>query len=102
MIGRVEDVAQTMMEMQREMMKTGMIEEGINDAMEGMDAGEISDADVEAEVEKLVAGLMVEDTGGMQVGATGLPQQGTGVAVPQEPVAEDDDVEARLAALRTE
>ena len=56
---RVPEVSKTMMELSKEMMKAGLIEETMNDAMESV----LDDEDVEEETEEEIAKVMQEIAG---------------------------------------
>jgi len=90
---KVSDITQTMQAMQQEMMKAGVIEEMVDDAMEALDDDDAEDA-ADEEVEKVLEELNAETMGGAQRAPTKQVQQ----AATAE--AEEDEDEEDMAAMR--
>eukprot|EP00842_Homolaphlyctis_polyrhiza_P004033 jgi/Hompol1/4630/HPOL_003783-RA len=89
---RLPEISQAMQEMSMEMMKAGVIEEMMSDALEMEDDG------IEDEAEEEVDRVIQEITMGQlqQAGAVGadLPKER------EKQKAKDDEMEARLSALK--
>lgn len=97
---RVPEVAHTMQELSKEMMKAGIIEEMLEETMEGMeDSEEIEDA-AQVEIDK----VLFEITEG-KLGEAPLPPVHTEkepkIAEPVEDEEELQDMQSRLAALKS-
>jgi charged multivesicular body protein 3 len=102
-------VAATMRELSKEMMKAGVMEEMVNDAMvSALDADGELEEETEAQVEQLLAELAVESVGAMPaagravaaapVRAPAVEEEGGGGGVEEE---EDlQALQARLDAIR--
>jgi len=91
---KVSDISQTMQEMQKEMMKAGVIEELVDDAMEVLDDDDAEDA-ADEEVEKVMEELNAETMGGVQRAPSKQLEQPT-----PTPVADEDEDEEDLAQMR--
>eukprot|EP00004_Rigifila_ramosa_P018502 TRINITY_DN4608_c0_g1_i2.p2 TRINITY_DN4608_c0_g1~~TRINITY_DN4608_c0_g1_i2.p2 ORF type:complete len:131 (+),score=39.21 TRINITY_DN4608_c0_g1_i2:335-727(+) len=93
----LQTISVTMQEMSKEMMKAGVIEEMVADAMDDDDAE--LDEDADTEVEKILAGILQEG----KVGSSALPAR---TPVRQAAAAADDDdddlaaMQARLQQLK--
>lgn len=101
---RAPEIAAAMQELSKEMMKAGIIEEMVEDVFESMEDEEVEEA-AQTEVDK----ILFEVTNGMlgQVGAVddtlplvGEPEGATAAAAADES-DEEDDMRARLEALRS-
>jgi len=100
---KLPEIQKTMMEMSREMMKAGIIEEMLEDTMEGLGDEEELEEEVQGEVDKILAEL----TDGKLGEAPTVPEGS--LAGPSKPQAEEeeeeeDDLEemqSRLQALRS-
>merc|ERR1712004_457860 len=100
---KLPEIQKTMMEMSREMMKAGIIEEMLEDTMEGLGDEEELEEEVQGEVDKILAEL----TNGKLGEAPKVPEGS--LASPSQPQQveeeeEDDDLEdmqSRLQALRS-
>jgi len=88
---KVPQLHQTMMLMQREMEKTGLIEEMIDDVMDADD--EEVEADANEEVEKVILELTSSLFDNVKTVSQPLPQQ--------QVSKEDEELEARLGALKS-
>jgi len=93
---KLPELQKTMMEMQREMERSGLIEEVVGDALDELDGD-----DVEEETELQVNKVVEELAGDLFKGQTDAPE-----TLPEQPAAEpaeaDDDLDtmkARLQAL---
>ncbi|KAJ1942438.1 ESCRT III complex subunit vps24 [Linderina macrospora] len=100
---RVPQLQMTLMEMSKEMMKAGIIEEMTEDALESLD-----DPEVEEEAEEEVENILAEVTEGVlgkvksEVPKNGALVIETGDELRQEEEELDlDDMRARLSALRS-
>jgi len=102
---KLPEIQKTMMEMSREMMKAGIIEEMLDDTMEGLGDEEELEEEVQSEVDKILAEL----TDGKLGEAPTVPEGSlAGPSKPQveeeEEEEEEDDLEemqSRLQALRS-
>ena len=105
---KLPEVNQIMMEMSKEMMKAGIIEEMLEDTMETLDDPEELEEDAQAEVDKVLA----EITMGKMAKAPAAPE--ASIALPELPDKEDEvaeqeeeaeedmeEMQSRLAALRS-
>ncbi|XP_022080628.1 charged multivesicular body protein 3-like [Acanthaster planci] len=98
---RVQEVQATMMEMSKEMMKAGIIEEMVEDTFESLEDDEMEEA-TEQEVEK----ILFEITAGHLVDAPkavndDLPVAGATAISDEEPEEDISEMQARLEALRS-
>lgn len=99
---KIPELQAVMMNMSREMMKAGLIEEMVDETMESALDGDISDSELDVEVGKVVEEVMQVKMEGARVGASRLPQKQQ-VAVAEEAPAEeeeDDELMARYAQLK--
>lgn len=98
---KVSDISETMQGMQKEMMKAGLIEEMVDDAMEGMEDEDDEDA-ADEEVDKVMQEL---NTAAFADSASAPTKQVQQQEAASEAAAEDDSAEeemrARLAELRS-
>ncbi|KAL1511456.1 hypothetical protein AB1Y20_006255 [Prymnesium parvum] len=88
---KVADVQETMQEMQKEMVKAGVIEEMLDDSMEALDDEDAEDA-ADEEVQKVLEELNVETMAGAQKAPTKQVEQAT--------ADEDEDEEEDMASMR--
>merc|ERR1719240_2534992 len=94
---KVGEIQATMQEMQKEMMKAGVIEEMVDDAMEALDDDDEEDA-ADEEVERVMTELNAEKFSGTQAVPTKQPvQQQQEQAVE---IGDADDDEEDMAAMR--
>jgi len=100
---KLPEIQKTMMEMSREMMKAGIIEEMLDDAMEGLEDEEEMEEAVQAEVDKVLFELTAGKLGDAPAAVTAtLPTPAR--EEKQEEEEEDTDLEemqSRLEALRS-
>jgi len=103
---KLPEIQKTMMEMSREMMKAGIIEEMLEDTMEPLTEGEELEEVAQAEVDKilaeLTAGKMVDAPAAVQDTLPAMPVAGQDTLVDE--ASEDEDMEemqSRLEALRS-
>eukprot|EP00958_Prasinococcus_capsulatus_P010116 scaffold990_cov393-Prasinococcus_capsulatus_cf.AAC.16 len=97
---KVPELNQTMMELSKEMMKAGLIEETINDTLEST----LDYDDIEEETDEEVAKIMQEIAGdvGIQLPSPGKEPVGRQEeVVEEEEESELDELRARLDAVRT-
>jgi charged multivesicular body protein 3 len=101
---KVSDVAATMREMSKEMMKAGIIEEMLDDVFESVDDQEELEEEAQQEVDK----VLWELTAGQLGKAPSVIRDSLPVVEPIAAAVDDDDVEedvtgmqARLEALRS-
>jgi len=95
---KVGDIQATMQEMQKEMMKAGIIEESMDEAMEVLDDEDAEDA-ADEEVNKVLEELNVETMGSVQH----APTRKVETAAAAEEEEEEEDMSAmreRLAQLK--
>lgn len=105
---KVPEIQATMMEMSKEMMKAGIVEEMLEDTMESLDDSEDMDEEADEEVDKvlfeLTAGQMglapsvVTDTLPTPEGATAANEGATAQAANED---DEEDLMGRLEALRS-
>lgn len=101
---KLPDIQKTMMEMSREMMKAGIIEEMLEDTMEGLGEGEELEEAAQTEVDKVLAELTAGALGAAPDAVTAsLPA--APAAAREEPEEEEDgeleEMQSRLQALRS-
>ncbi|KAI3655609.1 hypothetical protein MP638_006096 [Amoeboaphelidium occidentale] len=99
---KLPEISKQMEEMSREMMKAGIIEEMMSDAMDNV----LDEEDVEVEAEDEVNKVIMEITQGVlgqgKVATGKLPEEQAKIQEElQTPVEEDGDMEARLDALKS-
>ena len=95
---KLPELQKTMMNMQREMERAGLVDEMIQDSMDMMDGDDIED-DTAVEVDKVVAELTGDLFKGKDADAplpTGLPAE----AAPAAPQATADDEEDDLDTMK--
>lgn len=96
---RIPEVAQTMQDMSKEMMKAGIIEEMLDETMEGLegDSEELEEA-AQSEIDK----VLFELTEG-KLGEAPLPPQSDELKAPapDEDQEELEEMQNRLAALKS-
>jgi charged multivesicular body protein 3 len=95
---KLPQIASTMQELQKEMMKAGIIEEMLEDVMDINDEDEIEE-EAEEEVEKVLFELTNGLLGEAKVTNTELPVEEE-EAVPAQVEDDLDDMKARLEALK--
>ncbi|XP_074643453.1 charged multivesicular body protein 3-like [Tubulanus polymorphus] len=98
---KTKEIQATMMDLSREMMKAGIIEEMLEDTMEGMDDQDELEEEAQEEVDKvlyeLTSGIMGQAPA---IASHSLPEPEGATAAPEED--EDvSDMQARLEALRS-
>ncbi|KAI4462279.1 charged multivesicular body protein [Holotrichia oblita] len=97
---RVPEVAHTMQELSKEMMKAGIIEEMLEETMEGMEDSEEMEDAAQVEIDK----VLFEITEG-KLGEAPLPpvhtEKETKVVEPVEDEEELQEMQSRLAALKS-
>lgn len=95
---KVPEIAATMREMSKEMQKAGIMEDMINDTMDGV-LGDEDEDEVDSEVDNVLGEILGKELGGVSVGKGKLS---TGAV--RKPVEEDelpdDDLVNRLAGLK--
>ena len=98
---RLPEIADTMREMSKEMMKAGILEEMIEETMESLEDSEEIEEEAQGEVDK----VLWELTDGKLGEAPSVPiaqPSGPAVAVEDEEEEEDlDEMRSRLEALRS-
>jgi len=93
---KIPEIQKTMNEMSKEMMKMGIIEELMEDAMEGLEPEDIEE-DADKEVEKVLFELTAGQLGSMPSAQTSDPIR---PAAAEEEDEVDDEMLQRLAGLR--
>ena len=96
---KVSDISETMQGMQKEMMKAGLIEEMVDDAMEGTEDEDDED-DAEEEEEKVMQELNTAAFADSASAPTKQVQQQEAAAEAEDDSAEEE-MRARLAELRS-
>ncbi|XP_064599920.1 charged multivesicular body protein 3-like [Liolophura sinensis] len=100
---KVPEIQATMRDMSKEMMKAGIIEEMLEDTMEGLEPEDLEE-EVDAEVEKVLFDLTAGELGKAPAAvADSLPteEQGATAAVEDEEEEDVEEMKARLEALRS-
>ncbi|KAL4232387.1 Charged multivesicular body protein 3 [Mactra antiquata] len=101
---KVPDIQKTMMEMSKEMMKAGIIEEMLEDTMEGLDDSEEMEEAAQEEIDKVLFDLTAGELGKAPTAVTDTlpaqqePQGATAAAASDD---EAEDLMAKLEALRS-
>uniref|UniRef100_A0A6B0V5S0 Putative vacuolar sorting protein vps24 n=1 Tax=Ixodes ricinus TaxID=34613 RepID=A0A6B0V5S0_IXORI len=104
---KIPEVAQTMRDLSKEMMRAGIIEEMLEDTMEGLDDQEELEEEAQEEVDKVLWELTAGTLGKAPTAVTeSLPSEDVEVAGPSTSLAEDEDddvskMQERLQALRS-
>ncbi|KAK9799789.1 hypothetical protein WJX73_008465 [Symbiochloris irregularis] len=103
---KAPQMSQIMMQMSREMMKAGVIDEMMEDTLDSALDTEDMEEQTEAEVDKVLAELAVEDMSSMAKAGTAnkriQQQQAAQAQAAQEAdSAEQEDLQARLDAMRS-
>jgi charged multivesicular body protein 3 len=99
---KVKEVQQSMMAMSREMAKAGLIEETMNETIDSALDDDISDTELEDEVNKVVMETVQGQMSGARVGSSKLPQKQQQAQEEEEvPDDEDDELMQKFNALRS-
>lgn len=103
---KIPEVAQTMRDLSKEMMRAGIIEEMLDDTMEGLDDQEELEEEAQEEVDKVLWELTAGTLGKAPTAVTeSLPSEDIEVAGPSTVVDEEEDdvskMQERLQALRS-
>lgn len=103
---KVPEIQATMMEMSKEMMKAGIMEEMLEDTMEGLDDSEDIEEAAQEEIDKVLFDLTAGQLGNAPSVVTDtLPTVEGATAAKEGPSAaneeEDEDLMGRLEALRS-
>lgn len=105
---KIPEIQSTMMEMSKEMMKAGIIEEMLEDTMEGFEDQDELEDEAQEEVDKILFDLTAGELGKMPTAVKdSLPSTDViGAAASASPLLDDDedeedDMRARLEALRS-
>lgn len=98
---KMPEIQRTMMEMSKEMARAGLIEEIMNDAIDGALGDEELEEETDAEISKVL-----QEVAGEVIAALPAAAKPTKVAAPAAPEAEEEDEEmeslrARLDAVRS-
>ncbi|NP_998485.1 charged multivesicular body protein 3 [Danio rerio] len=103
---KIPEIQATMRDLSKEMMKAGIIEEMLEDTLEGMDDEEEMEEAAEAEVDKILFEITAGALGKAPSKVTDLPDPVAigATAAPEEESEEEEEIEemqSRLAALRS-
>lgn len=102
---KIPEIQATMRELSKEMTKAGIIEEMLEDTLEGMDDEEEMEEAAEAEVDKILYEITAGALGKAPSKVTdALPEPAGATAASEEEEEEEEDIEemqSRLAALRS-
>ncbi|KAK2706614.1 charged multivesicular body protein 3-like [Artemia franciscana] len=99
---KVPEISRTMQELSREMMKAGIVEEMIEDTMESVGDQEELEEEAQKEVDKVLWELTAGQLGKAPAVSTTTPSIATTEpTVTLEDEAELDEMQSRLAALRS-
>ncbi|KAK7084685.1 Charged multivesicular body protein 3 [Halocaridina rubra] len=101
---RLPEINKTMMDLSREMMKAGIIEEMVEDTMESLEPEELED-EVQHEVDKILwevtAGQMGEAPAMVTDALPSEPEGAAALAPEEEPEEDMEEMRNRLEALRS-
>merc|ERR1719447_698812 len=99
---RLPEIQKTMQELSREMMKAGILEEMVEDTMEGLEAEE-EEEDAQAEIDKILNELTAGALGAAPDAVEDTLPAAVEPQVEEEEEAEDDleEMKSRLEALRS-
>lgn len=98
---KVKEVRHTMMAMSREMAKAGLIEETMNDTIDSALDEDVSDTELEDEVNKVVMETVQGQMSGAHVGTSKLPQKQQQVQEEADHDEEEDELMQKFNALRS-
>jgi len=102
---KLPEIQKTMMEMSREMMKAGIIEEMLEDTMEPLTESEELEDDAQAEVDKILAelteGKLVDAPEAVKDTLPAMPAAGQDTLVDEASDEDMDEMQSRLEALRS-
>ncbi|KPA81345.1 Snf7-like protein [Leptomonas pyrrhocoris] len=98
---KVKEIQQSMMSMSREMAKAGLIEETMNESIDNALDEDISDTELEDEVNKVVMETVQGQMSGARVGTSKLPQKQQQVQEEEVPDEEEDELMQKFNALRS-
>ncbi|XP_031555838.1 charged multivesicular body protein 3-like [Actinia tenebrosa] len=97
---KIPQIQATMMELSKEMMKAGIIEEMLEDTFEGLEDDDMEEA-ADAEVEKILFEVTEGALGEAGHVTNPLPAGAEGVAEPEGEEEDLDEMRSRLEALRS-
>ncbi|XP_077587070.1 charged multivesicular body protein 3 [Stigmatopora nigra] len=101
---KIPEIQATMRELSKEMMKAGIIEEMLEDTFESMEDSEDMDEEAEEEVDKILFEITAGALGKAPSKVTdALPEMPQGATAASDNESEEDieDMQSRLAALRS-
>ncbi|XP_077477006.1 charged multivesicular body protein 3 [Stigmatopora argus] len=101
---KIPEIQATMRELSKEMMKAGIIEEMLEDTFESVEDGEDMDEEAEEEVDKILFEITAGALGKAPSKVTdALPEMPQGATAASDNESEEDieDMQSRLAALRS-
>nr|CAG4645151.1 EOG090X0EF4 [Leptodora kindtii] len=99
---KIPEVAATMRELSKEMMKAGIIEEMLEDTMEGLEDTEELEEAAQEEVDKVLWEITAGQLGKAPAALTDtLPEQAAAYIPPEEEEDELEDMQSRLQALKS-
>ncbi|XP_057714530.1 charged multivesicular body protein 3 [Corythoichthys intestinalis] len=101
---KVPEIQATMRELSKEMMKAGIIEEMLEDTFESVEDGEDMEEEVEEEVDRILFEITAGALGKAPSKVTdALPEMPQGATAASDNESEEDieDMQSRLAALRS-
>lgn len=100
---KIPELQATMRELEKELMKLGIISEMVDDTMESLDddlEDEEGEEEINALIDKVVAGVMDDRLGHKTVPQTALPVAQQPAEPARQAVAEGDDDDAALEEMR--
>ena len=100
---KLPETQKTMMEMSREMMKAGVIEEMLEDTMEGLDAEEEMEEAAQEEIDKIILELTTGKLGEAPSAVKDTLPATESVVKEEEEESEEEleEMQSRLEALRS-
>jgi len=102
---KLPEIQKTMMEMSREMMKAGIIEEMLEDTMEPLTESDELEEDTQAEVDKILAeltsGKLVDAPEAVKDTLPAMPAAGQDTLVEEGSDEDMEEMQSRLEALRS-
>ncbi|GJQ86856.1 putative Snf7 protein [Trypoxylus dichotomus] len=98
---RVPEVAHTMQELSKEMMRAGIIEEMLEETMDNMEDSEEMEDAAQAEIDKVLFEITEGKLGEAPLPPVGDAEKDTKVAEPEDDEEELQEMQTRLAALKS-
>lgn len=97
---KLPEIQESMLEMSREMIRSGMIEDSVNEALDSLNGDEV-EAQAQVEMDKILAELSIEVTGRASAVPTSVfTKVGGGVVAEAPAQVEEEEEDAEVKAMQ--